>query len=150
MLFTETYHVSWIITHSLQGQSHTVPILPDRSLFDLLEEWEYKKWDCNYMNWETVICSLNLLAGHDSIILGVEGLNCYCFGVSHPHYVWFLCCLSLNCSFDVNQVGNFHLLQRLDGPPLIGVSLVLSLLTLEKLQHRICNADLLWVTRLCI
>lgn len=62
-----------------------------------------------------------MLRGHDSILLGVGVLNCYCFGVLHSHYVWILWCLSLNCAFDVDQIGNFHLLQCQDGSPLIGV-----------------------------
>lgn len=102
------------------------------------------------MKWEIVIWSLNLSQGHDSIILGVGVLNCYCFGVLHSHYVWFLCCLSLNCAFDANQIGNFHLLHRRDGPPLIAVPPVVAQPVLVKLQNCIFNAVVLTVIWWCI
>lgn len=108
------------------------------------------EWDCNYMNWEIVIWFLNLLQGHDSIILGVGVLNCYCFGVLHSYYVWFLCSLSVNCAFDVNQIGSFHLLQRWDGPRLIGVPSLVAQPVLMKLKNCIFNAILLKVIWLCI
>ena len=69
---------------------------------------------------------------------------------SHSHYVWFLCCLSLNCAFDVNQIGNFHLLQLQDGPPLIGVTSVVAQPVLAKVQNCIFNAMLLRVIWFCI
>lgn len=77
-------------------------------------------------------------------------LNCYCFGVLHSHYVCFLCCLSLNCASDVNQIGNFHLRQRWDGPPLIGVAPVVTQLALKQLQNCFWKAIFLRTIRLRI
>lgn len=65
----------------------------------------------------------------------------------HCHYVWFLCCLSSNCAFDVNQIGNFHLLQCRDWPPLIGAPLVVAQPVLVKLQNLLCSfaqSDMVW------
>lgn len=102
------------------------------------------------MKREIVIWPLNLSQGHDSIILGVGVLNCYCFGVLHSHYVCFFCCLSLNCAFDDNQIGNFHLLHRRDGTPLIAVPPVVAQPVLMKLQNCIFNAVVLRVIWRCI
>lgn len=57
-----------------------------------------------------------MVVSHESITLRVRDLIVFA-SVLHFHYVWFLCCLSLNCAFDVNQI----LLQHQDGPPLIEV-----------------------------
>lgn len=59
-----------------------------------------------------------------------------------PIMCGFLCGLSLNCAFDVNRMGRFHLPRRWDGPPKTGVPLLVTQLLLMELQNSIFNAIL--------